>query len=669
MLAANLLLGIVVGFATFVVFLRTLLPDVGGPEDSPKFQYLGAVLGTAHPPGYPLHTMLSYAFAFIPLGTIAFRANLMSATFGAAAVVMAVLVARAAGTSRAAAALGALVMAFGAAFWHFSVLAEVYTLGATLLLAIVYWLVRWRHSEADVHLFAAAGCFALALGNHLSIVAAAPAIALFLLATGARRVLRPRVLLPAALIVASGFLQYVYILMRTRARSRYLEAQASTLAELVDVVRARRYEDYLFAFSWDQFLHERLPALAQLVRAELSLIGVILAVVGVIFLLRRDWRVGLLLSLMFAGLALFAVNLFGDLQGFLVIPLALAPPMIAAGADAVRQACARLTGREWLAAVPVIVLFLLPASLLRANFAANDWSTRTGQARFFRALFAQMPAQAALLPEDYLADHTVAYLQGAERGARVRKIVQPRTDAETVRELFASGLPVFVLDGRYAELAPRGFHFERVNLSTALALAARREGRAEGRHGDGAVDETDDRIRHDRPEDPRIPRRHAWRLVAPLPTVEIGDGAWHDITAAGERGTVELLIDNARSFDARVTVYAAGPSPFTPGISTKHRYGRGRPSIESRVFDLQAAKDREAFRQTLAADGVANEMFAAVLAPADRYVVRVEHVVNDQGQLAAWGLQFGAAPRRAIGRAQVDRPHIGRALASAFPPE
>ncbi len=35
----------------FVVYLRTLLPDVGGPEDSPKFQYLGAVLGTAHPPG------------------------------------------------------------------------------------------------------------------------------------------------------------------------------------------------------------------------------------------------------------------------------------------------------------------------------------------------------------------------------------------------------------------------------------------------------------------------------------------------------------------------------------------------------------------------------------------------------------------------------------------
>ena len=177
-LASNLFLGILVGTAAFVVYLRTLLPDVGGPEDSPKFQYLGAVLGTAHAPGYPLHTLLSHVFSYIPLGTIAYRANLMSAMFGAVAVAMAVLVARASGASRAAAALGALAMAFGAAFWHFSVLAEVYSLTAALLLAIVYWLVRWRQSGRDAHLFAAAGFFALAIGNHLSIVAAAPAIAL-----------------------------------------------------------------------------------------------------------------------------------------------------------------------------------------------------------------------------------------------------------------------------------------------------------------------------------------------------------------------------------------------------------------------------------------------------------------------------------------------------------
>jgi hypothetical protein len=312
-----------------------------------------------------------------------------------------------------------------------------------------------------------------------------------------------------------------------------------------------------------------------------------------------------------------------------------------------------VTGREWVAALPVMILLLHPVALLRANFAANDWSTRTEEARFFRALLAHIPSRAALLPEDYLADHTVAYLQGAERGSRVRTIVQPRTDPDTVRELFASGTPIFALDARRAELAPRGFHFEPVDLAAALVHAARRERRPLDRIESG---------------EQRVSQRHAYRLVAPLTTVDIGDGAWHDITAAGSQGAVELLIDNSRSFDARVTVYAVGPSPFTPSISTKHRYGRGRPSLESRVFDLLVGQDRKAFQQSLSADGVADDVLATTLAPADRYVVRVEHGVNDDGLLAAWALQFGAVPRRAIGRAQVDRPHVRRALASAVPP-
>ena len=456
------------------------------------------------------------------------------------------------------------------------------------------------------------------------------------------------------MIVASGFLQYAYILIRTRERSLYLEARARTIGQLVDVVRARQYQDYLFAFSWDQFIHERLPSFAQLVRAEIGLIGIGLALIGVIVMFRRDSRVALLLSLMFAGLALFAVNLFGDLRGFLVVPLALAPPMIAAGADGVRWVGVRLTGREWLAAVPVVVLFLYPASLLRANFDANDWSVRTEEAHFFRALFAHIPSRAALLPEDYLADHIVIYLQGAEGGNAVRTIVQPRTDPDSVRALFESGTPIFVLDARHAELAPRGFHFEPIDLAAAADYAARREGRS----GDGA-----------RSADRRVSPRHAWRLVAPLTTVYFGDGAWHDISAAQSQGALGLLVDNAEPFTARMTIYAVGPSPFNPSISTRHRYGYGRPSLESRVFDLQSAQDRGAVRQALTADGVADDIFTTALTSADRYVLRVEHGVNDQGQLAAWALQFGAVPRRVIGRAQVDRPHLRRALAAALPPD
>ena len=56
---------------TLALYAATLQPDLGGPEDTPKFQFLGYVLGTAHPPGYPLYSMLSYVFVtLVPIGSI-----------------------------------------------------------------------------------------------------------------------------------------------------------------------------------------------------------------------------------------------------------------------------------------------------------------------------------------------------------------------------------------------------------------------------------------------------------------------------------------------------------------------------------------------------------------------------------------------------------------------
>src|SRR5687767_11901946 len=70
--------GLVV-LVTAALYVATVQPDFGGPEDTPKFQFLGYVLGTGHPPGYPLYVMLSHVFVrALRAGTIAYRANLFS---------------------------------------------------------------------------------------------------------------------------------------------------------------------------------------------------------------------------------------------------------------------------------------------------------------------------------------------------------------------------------------------------------------------------------------------------------------------------------------------------------------------------------------------------------------------------------------------------------------
>ena len=72
------------GLAVLVVYTLTLYPSVPG-GDSGELIVAAYKLGVAHPPGYPLFTLLAKASTLIPVGTIAWRVNLLTAVLGALA--------------------------------------------------------------------------------------------------------------------------------------------------------------------------------------------------------------------------------------------------------------------------------------------------------------------------------------------------------------------------------------------------------------------------------------------------------------------------------------------------------------------------------------------------------------------------------------------------------
>jgi len=62
----------------FILYLMTLAPSVTF-EDSGELITAAFGMGVPHEPGYPLFTMLGKIFSMIPIGSIAFRVNMMSA--------------------------------------------------------------------------------------------------------------------------------------------------------------------------------------------------------------------------------------------------------------------------------------------------------------------------------------------------------------------------------------------------------------------------------------------------------------------------------------------------------------------------------------------------------------------------------------------------------------
>jgi hypothetical protein len=75
-------LALAVGVGGLAVYARTLAPDVLY-SDSAEFQTLAYTLGMTHSTGYPVYLPLARLLGYLPLGTFAWRVNLLSAVSAA----------------------------------------------------------------------------------------------------------------------------------------------------------------------------------------------------------------------------------------------------------------------------------------------------------------------------------------------------------------------------------------------------------------------------------------------------------------------------------------------------------------------------------------------------------------------------------------------------------
>ena len=121
--------------------------------------------------------LVTHVFSYLPVGSLAYRINLFSACCGAVCVATTWLASRRLDCGRAPSAVAALGLAFGGVFWSQAVIAEVYTLNAALVAAMLLLALAWGESRRPATFYAAVGVFGLGLGNHTTIVAFGVALA------------------------------------------------------------------------------------------------------------------------------------------------------------------------------------------------------------------------------------------------------------------------------------------------------------------------------------------------------------------------------------------------------------------------------------------------------------------------------------------------------------
>jgi len=340
-LAANrpLVAGLVVGIPTFILYWRTLMPDVGF-WDTGEFQAIGPVLGIAHPTGYPTYTLLAWVASVVlqPFGNEALRANLMSAIVAAIAVALvAAIVTRLTARILIGIATG-FVLAVSGETWAIGLRADPHAVHLMLATIVLLLLIVWQDQVAakgrpNPWLFAAAVVFGVSLGNHALTILLAPGIAIFVL------LVQPRILRDWKLILAC----VAGLLVTTVAIYAYLPIR-SAMNPPLDYANPVTWENFRYLVFAEQFrgdfrsMPNFIEALRQIGNVTLQQLGV-LAWVGLLGAFVAAWRRPALMLLLTAWFVInwyFALGyLNADIGRYYLVPIMCAAIFGGIGAGAI----------------------------------------------------------------------------------------------------------------------------------------------------------------------------------------------------------------------------------------------------------------------------------------------------------------------------------------------
>ncbi len=380
----QLLAGAVVVAATLVAYLFTLAPDLYS-LDSPELAAAASQLGLAHAPGYPLYTLAGWAFSHaFPIGTVAFRMNLLSALFGVAACAAVYALALRLSSRPFVAAAGALALGFSYYFWLDALAAEVYTLDALLVAGLLLAAYAWRARPSLPRAASVGLLLGLACANRTTSFLYLPALVAFAWLSGERAA---RSYAAAGLGLAGGLLFYLYLPLRSAAGvdvgpgtyaldGTLRVADLASLSGFWDHVSAAAFRDEAFAYGPADAMAEAGRFALWLTGSFLG-VGVLLGLAGIV----RQWRTDRALLVLLAGVALpvtlFFINYGAIDKRFMFLPAYVAWALwVVSGLDWLLDAAEVPAGSWWAAgalALPLIALAVnWPLVTLRGEHGVRD---------------------------------------------------------------------------------------------------------------------------------------------------------------------------------------------------------------------------------------------------------------------------------------------------------
>ncbi|NNE08986.1 MAG: DUF2723 domain-containing protein [Gemmatimonadetes bacterium] len=400
-----------VAFAFFVIYRLSLAPSIVF-GDSGELLTASSVLGVAHPPGYPLYTLLGNIALRIGGGT-ALAMNTLSALLAAASVGLLFAVVRRATGALAPALLAAIVFGSSPTWWSESIITEVYPLSLLLLIAAAGCVYA-----KDARLFLL-GIYLLGLGavhHPINVFYGAP---LFVVAAFRLRRENTNTWIAALALLLGPLSLLAYLKIRAASDAPLVWSQLTTWGDTWDHFMRTGYGDLLASDGRGRgipFLAKGL-LLGRVLREELALTALLLGSLGFLWGAFRAWRRPLIIAVtlaLFLGAVLLPAILTWEDTAFstasnrvFFIPLVA---LLAALAGYGAQALGRFPRLAWLPWAAV----LLAAGGIAIRFGSIDQRGNYAAADTARAFLSPLPPESNLIVGNGQILMPVLYLQTLE---------------------------------------------------------------------------------------------------------------------------------------------------------------------------------------------------------------------------------------------------------------
>ncbi len=375
------------GAFTFAVYAFTVAPGLGF-IDSGELSTVACRLGIAHPTGYPLFTLLGWAFTHLPVpaGGVA-RLNVMAALFCSAAAGIFLLVFRRAVLLSAgrqsggafateSAAGGALILAFSATYWSQAVAVEVYPLHLLFVSALMLLFLRAAFplpgegtGRRDWYLFAYA--VGLAFTNHMTTIFLAPGLLTMYFARQGGSRASWTLLARMAPPFLAGLSLYAYIPLRASQSPVLNWGYAVTPERLFWHLSGKQYQVWMFS-SMDVVVNQISYFLGTLA-GDFTVAGLLLCAAGAFALWRGNRRLAAGVAILFLFCVFYAANYnIHDIDSYFLLAYICMALAAAVGLSAlVSLAAGRFARPDAVISALILVVSLIP---LVVNFRDADES-------------------------------------------------------------------------------------------------------------------------------------------------------------------------------------------------------------------------------------------------------------------------------------------------------